>query len=247
MDFLQNYGLAKNSIWGEIKRLKRFLKLADIQGLNTNFIYKSSEFKAPDKKIKHITLLEYEIGILYEMELSVHLEKTRDIFIIGCRTGLRVGDYGKCAADVITPDGLICIDETDKTGEPVYIPMHWQVQAILDKYGGMPPTMLDSKLNKYLKDLCRLAGFVQMVKDTREGRLRPPCAGEYCKKWELVTTHTARRSCATNMYLAGFDLYFIQGIFGHTHIETTIRYLGVTRKLIAMRQLDNPYFRRQNP
>jgi site-specific recombinase XerD len=241
--FLRAVPLAENTIGAEIKRLKRFLKLAEIQGINTTFIYRSTEFKAPDKRVKHITLSEGEVQALWGMALSGHLERARDLFIIGCRTGLRVSDYNKCVGDSVESTGLICIDETEKTGEAVYIPMHWQVKSILDKYDGLPPLITDQKLNVYLKELCRLAGFTQTVKETREGVNRPKESNGFCKKYELITTHTARRSCATNMYLAGFDLYFIQGILGHTKIETTIRYLGVTRKLVALRERDNPYFK----
>ena len=74
-----------------------------------------------------------------------------------------------------------------------------------------------------------------MVKDTRQGRNKPNDAGEFVPKYELITTHTARRSCAANMYLAGFDLYFIQGLFGHKTIETTINQLGITRKVITLK------------
>jgi integrase len=165
-------------------------------------------------------------------------------FIIGCRTGLRVSDYNKCIGDNVETTGLICIDETDKTGDPVYIPMHWQVKEILDKYNGLPALISDQKLNVFIKDLCKLAEFDQRVKDTREGKQKPEGSGEYCKKYELVTTHTARRSCATNLYLAGFDLYFIQGILGHKKIETTIGYLGATRKALALKMVDNPYFKK---
>jgi integrase len=170
------------------------------------------------------------------------LEKTRDIFVIGCRTGLRVSDYNKCIGDAVESTGLICIDETEKTGEPVYIPIHWQVKKILAKYKGVPPVISDQKLNEYLKDIGKKAGINYKVKDTRIGRNKPAESGEYCQKYELMTTHTARRSCATNLYLAGFDLYFIQGILGHRNIETTIKYLGVTRKLVSLRLVNNPYF-----
>ena len=139
---------------------------------------------------------------------------------------------------------MICIDETDKTGEPVYIPLHWQVKAILDKYKGLPPLITDQRLNTYIKELCKMAGFTQKVKDTREGRNKPEGAGEYCEKYQLVTTHTGRRSCATNLYLAGFDLYFIQGILGHTKIDQTIKYLGVTRKLAAQKMVEHVYFKK---
>jgi integrase len=236
--------LAVATVGGEIKVLKRFLNVATIKGINTNMIFKSGEFKAPDKKVKHITLDEDEINLLYGMDLTGYLEKARDIFIIGCRTGLRVSDYGKCVDDNVSISGLICIDETDKTGEPVYIPMHWQVKRILDKYNGLPTLISDQKLNDYLKELGKKAGFDQQVKDTRQGRNKPAGSGPYCHKYELITTHTARRSCATNMYLAGFDLYFIQGILGHKKIETTIGYLGATRKALALKMVDNPYFKK---
>lgn len=240
--FLRDYPYAESTIGREIKILKRFLNLATIEGINKKMTYKSTEFKAPDKRLKHIYLTEEEINHLFNLQLTGHLEKTRDIFIIGCRTGLRVSDYDKCISDNIENIGLICIDETEKTGEPVYIPIHWQVKAILQKYKGLPPIISDQKINDHLKILCKLADFTQNVKDTRQGRNKPVGTGEFVPKYELITTHTARRSCATNMYIAGFDLYFIQGLLGHKKIETTIQYLGITRKIIAMKMIDNPYF-----
>jgi len=240
--WLRNYPYAESTVGREVKVLKRFLNLATIEGINKKMTYKSSEFKAPDKQVKHVFLTEEEVNHLFNMQLSGHLEKTRDIFIIGCRTGLRVSDYDRCISDNVENSGLICIDETEKTGESVYIPMHWQVKVILEKYKGLPPLISDQKLNTYLKELCKKAEFMQNVKDTRQGIRKPDDAGEFAPKYELVTTHTARRSCATNMYVAGFDLYFIQGILGHKKIETTIKYLGITRKIIALKMVDNPYF-----
>lgn len=240
--WLRNYPYAENSIGKEIKVLKRFLNLATVEGLNTKMTYKSSEFRAPDRQVKHVYLTEDEVSGLFSMSLTGHLEKVRDLFIIGCRTGLRVSDYGRCVSDTVESSGLICIDDTEKTGESVYIPIHWQVRAILEKHSGLPPVIPDKKLNAYLKDLCKLAGFTQLTKDTRQGRNKPAGSGEFVPKYELITTHTARRSCATNMYIAGFDLYFIQGILGHRNIETTVKYLGITRKIIALKMVDNPYF-----
>jgi integrase len=99
---------------------------------------KSSEFRAPDRQVKHVYLTKDEVNTLFIMPLTGHLEKTRDIFIIGYHTGLRVSD-------------------TEKTGESVYIPVHWQVRAILKKYSGLPPLITDPKLNTRLKELCKLA------------------------------------------------------------------------------------------
>jgi integrase len=241
MEYLKkDRNLADSTVQGHIKVLKRFLNVATVEGINTNLIFKSSEFKAPQYKKKHIYISEEELNKLYRMELKGHLDKTRDIFIIGCRTGLRVSDYWRCVGDTVDENGLICIDDTQKTGEPVFIPMHWQVKEILAKYDGKPPAMSGPKLNDYLKELGKTAEFNNLVTDTR------PHASGKCPRYELMTTHTARRSCATNMYLSGFDLYFIHGILGHTKMDTTIKYLGITRKIVAMKYSSHPYFAQKN-
>jgi integrase len=230
--------LADSTIQMEFKILKRFLNLATIEGINSNLLYKSTEFKAPSYQIKHIYITDSEINMMYKMKLTGTLEKVRDIFIIGCRTGLRVSDYWRCVGDTVE-NGIICIDDTKKTGEPVFIPIHWQVREILAKYNGVPPTLSDSVLNINLRKLGEQAGLNNMVTDTRPHRVG------LCEKYLLITTHTARRSCATNMYLAGFDLYFIQGILGHTRVETTVKYLGVSRKAVAFKYQSHEYFHKR--
>ena len=243
----QNY--VPNTIAVFVKKLKRFLNVATTIGINQNLIYKSTEFKAPSETKKHIYLDEEEILKLYNLELSGEFEMARDLFVIGCRTGLRVSDYRRCVDGAVENTGLICVDNTDKTGEPVYVPLHWQVKEMLNKYSGMPKLIGEVLINRYMKKIGEMAKIDNLVTDTRRGRNRPKDASEFCEKYKLITTHTARRSCATNMYLAGFDLYFIQGVLGHTKITTTINYLGITRKVMAMKMLDHEYFKKpqENP
>lgn len=45
------------------------------------------------------------------------------------------------------------------------------------------------------------------------------------EKWEFVSSHTARRSFATNLYLRGADLYSISQMMGHASVEMTQNYL----------------------
>lgn len=52
------------------------------------------------------------------------------------------------------------------------------------------------------------------------------------EKWKLVSSHTARRSFATNLYLAGISLEDIALMMGHgKNIETTKRYICAERKV----------------
>jgi len=242
--FLTAIPLAPNTIGKEIKTLKRFMNLATLEGSNTNLLFKSTEFKAPKKVIKHVYLDEAEVNKLYTLELSTKLkEEIRDLFIIGCRTSLRVSDYDKVIADNVSKTGLICIDETEKTEDPAYIPMHWQVKEILAKYNGLPPMHTTQVIDKMIKPICRQAGFKNKVRDTRQGRNK--ISDEvFVPKYELISSHTGRRSCITNLYLADFDIYFLKSLTGHRSVETLMSYIGVEHKLNAMKLQDNAFFKK---
>lgn len=235
--------MADNTIGREIQILKRYLNLANFEKKSDITVHKSREFKTITHQSKPYYLNEDEVNAIYDCPLEGHLDRARDHLIVGCRTALRVSDYEKVSYSV---DGdLITVNETDKTKEPVYIPIHWQVEEIIKKYdGSLPPIISEQKLNKYIKVVCMKAGITQVVADNRQGYRKK---GETCAKYELVTTHTGRRTGLTNMYFAGFDLYFLMTISGHTKIENLLRYIGVTRKANAMKIKDNPYFKKPTP
>ena len=50
------------------------------------------------------------------------------------------------------------------------------------------------------------------------------------KKYELITTHTARRSFATNLYNKGLNTITIRAITGHKDDKAFLRYIKVTPK-----------------
>lgn len=53
------------------------------------------------------------------------------------------------------------------------------------------------------------------------------------KKYEWITSHTARRSFATNSYLEGLDNYSIMKITGHKTEADFLKYIKVTEQEIA--------------
>lgn len=48
------------------------------------------------------------------------------------------------------------------------------------------------------------------------------------KKWEMISSHTARRSFATNEYLAGTPTLTIMAITGHKTEKSFLRYIKLT-------------------
>ena len=49
-------------------------------------------------------------------------------------------------------------------------------------------------------------------------------------KWQLVSTHTARRSFATNLYLSGFPAISIMKITGHRTEASFLKYIRITQR-----------------
>jgi len=61
-------------------------------------------------------------------------------------------------------------------------------------------------------------------------------------KYELIGTHTARRSFATNAYLAGMPTLLIMSITGHTKIEMLMKYICVGNRELAEQAANHPFF-----
>jgi integrase len=63
------------------------------------------------------------------------------------------------------------------------------------------------------------------------------------KKWLQIRTHTARRSFATNTYLAGIPMRDIMQITGHRTTESFLKYIRVTKLETAEKLKDHPFFK----
>lgn len=90
------------------------------------------------------------------------------------------------------------------------------LREILNKYGTTQlPTISQVSHNKNIKVICKIAGIKERIK------ISITKGGERTEeiKYELVSSHTARRSGATNMYREGIPLEYIQMILGHSKIE----------------------------
>lgn len=127
-------------------------------------------------------------------------ERIRDLFVIGCFTALRYSDYSTLTNQNMI-NGFI-VKRTKKTNVDVKVPAHDYVKEIFEKYGGDIPCRLSIQhFNKYLKLVMREIGLDDKItySYTRGGKLQTVTK----EKWELISSHTARRSAATNMYLTG--------------------------------------------
>ncbi len=146
--------LSTNTIGKHIQILKLVMNEAMELGLNSNISHKSKRFAVLREKSDSIYLNKNDLLEIEQFDLSRYpkLERVRDLFLVGCYTGLRYSDYSILKPENIR-DGLIEITQV-KTNDPVVIPVHDVVARIMAKYGGLLPRSLSNqKTNDYLKDL----------------------------------------------------------------------------------------------
>ncbi len=209
-----------NTIGDAIKTLKTML--ADAKGLMLNL----SDLYVYKEEIHNIYLNETELQKLKDFDFSnkPYLDRVRDGFLCLAWTCSRISDIGKVNN---IRNGMIYYNQ-QKTNKKVVIPVHPVVDEILKKYDGNLPIISDQKFNDYLKEVCRLAGIDEKHTFTRTvgGKL----VSETKAKYELVSSHTGRRSFCTNMYKRGLDTMMIRSISGHKTEKSFLTYIKISEE-----------------
>lgn len=241
--FLNKKKYTLNTVGKYIQVIKTFLTFATENGYNTNLFFKTKQFKTFAVPGFSIYLTESDINAIYEKDLSGSpaLERVRDLFVVGCWTGLRFSDFTAIKPENIEKDYLQI--KTFKTGEKVTIPIHPLVREIMTKYDGkypnsLPPAISNQKMNDYLKDISKAVDSLKVPVEAeyQKGGFK---VTETKQKWELVTTHTARRSFATNVFKSGFPAISLMKITGHKTEKSFLLYIKVTPEENAQKLLSH--------
>ena len=236
---------SKNTIGGYVKNLKIFMNEAVDRGLTSNLEYRNKKFKVMEEQVDKIYLTQNELLKIYELRLKTQyfsLEKVRDIFIVAAYTGLRFSDLIQVKPENIISNGTQIKIQTEKTGELVIIPLHTFVKEIIKKYNGsLPPAISNQPMNRYLKEIADLAEINETIITTitRGGKKER----ETTKKSDLVTTHTARRSFATNAYLMNVPTISIMKITGHRTEKSFMKYIRISQEENANKLSNHPFFK----
>jgi len=228
--FLQEKGYALNTVGARIKNIKVFMANAYEQGYHDNQSFKNRKFKVISEQTDKVFLTEEELKKIWEYDFSKNpkLKKVRDLFILQCRTGVRFSDLSKINSEsIIEFEGVKILKiKTQKTGETVAIPLHWQVEEVLRKYdGGIFKVPSNQKYNEYIKIVCSDSGLNDEVilNHTQSGMK----VSKKLEKWECVSSHTARRTSATLGYLAGIPVTALRKITGHKSEKSFFLYIRI--------------------
>jgi integrase len=153
--------------------------------------------------------------------------------LIGCEIGQRGGDLLKITKnDIRYKGGKMYLDVTQqKTGKSVTIGIiDLNIIDIIEN--NFPHKISTQKLNVYIKKVCQIANINELI----EGKKLNPNATkdkpetmrkvlDFYPKYELITTHSFRRSFATNYYKEIPTAVLIE-ITGHSKESLFLQYIN---------------------
>lgn len=238
--FCNEKGYSRNYTGKHIKHLKTIMEYAFIENVHTNTIHKHPIFKTLSAPSTEVYLDESELRLINEYDLSNNkpLEKIRDSFLICCYTALRIADTLRIQPHNIK-DGYLHIFPEKVEGK-VVIPIRPELEIILKRYDYKAPKVYDQKVNKGIKEICKELGIDELIpvvkhKAGRKIEVKVP-------KYQMIKTHTGRRTGATLLYLENVPTFDIMKLTGHTTEKNFLKYIRVTPEQVAKRLKKSKFF-----
>lgn len=218
-------GLKVNTIGKAIKHLRLFLN----DRIRRKVIppMDLSMFRSMEELSDAIYLTNIEIEMIASTELSSNalLEAHRDLFVLGCLTGLRFSDFSTLQPNDVR--NKILYVKQQKSGHWVVVPLRERAEYILrQKFQYLVPVVSNSEFNASLKVIGKLAGIDEPIKFSHKKGNKAIVVTK--PKYEWITSHTCRTSFCTNEFLAGTPVELIMKISGHKSLKDFYRYIKVS-------------------
>ncbi|HBG71458.1 MAG: hypothetical protein A2W93_14495 [Bacteroidetes bacterium GWF2_43_63] len=235
---LYDTGKDVNTLGKHVKNIKVFFRTADLAGVKVNQDYRRPDFRTLTRETESVYLTISDLDLIRDAVVPENCEMARDVFLVACYTGFRYSDLRRIDRDAIRNNRIDV--KTKKTGANVVIPINATVLEILERRKYKLKIYSNQVFNRLIKDICCAAGLKDsIIKTTFPGGIRKDKTFE---KWQLVSTHTARRSFATNAYLSGIPAIYIMKMTGHRTEKSFLKYIRISADEAADITSKYPFF-----
>ena len=218
----------QNTIVNTLKVVKNLLHRAYDNEMTTNNYFLKVQTTLPADVSEQIYLQEKEIQKLSSVRTEDDRElEVRDMFIIACYTALRISDIQQLNKATIS-NGILSLYQK-KTKELVEIPILKEIAPLIAHYQQQGfPVINKMKANRIIKTLAARCGIDETVshKEHRGGETTIVAVPKY----EMISFHTARRSCVTNLYKRGYPINYVMSLSGHRSFQAFQRYMRASSK-----------------
>jgi integrase len=221
---LEEDELANSSVNKQFDYLKGFLRYASkFKLFDVSILNDFARLKEHETHIVYVT--KEELKKLWEHQFtSNRLERVRDLFVFACATGMRESDFSNIKPENVKNGELNFT--TIKTHDPLVIPINSYSGAVLEKYEKILPKYSQQKFNDYIKEVAQEVGLdtPEQVITYRKGvRIETTVP-----KYELITSHTARRTFITQCIMRGMPIPIIRSMTGHRDLKSFQKYIKIT-------------------
>jgi integrase len=125
-------------------------------------------------------------------------------------------------------DGQLTVDVHQKKTKKDVSPPIMKPEIIAMLENSIPHKISLQNFNKYIKMVCQIAGLTELTKGYKlivdKDKNRRKVFGIY-PKWELMTSHSLRRSFATNYYKR-ISTPVLMAITGHSRESDFLKYIN---------------------
>ena len=223
-----------NSLSRSIKAYKGFLTWAKKNGYTKFTGFEDWKIQTFESEIITLTRSELEAMIKIDLSDKPKLDRVRDLFVLGCLTGGRFSDYKRIIKADVFGEALR-IRPIKTGGKMVIIPLQKIAKQILEKYEYKLPSIANQNFNLYIKEIAKLLNFEDDIKHVNfVGKKRTETLHE---KWELITSHTARKTFVTLSLEAGMRQEVVMKISGHSSVSSFKRYMNITDTMLQTETL----------
>ncbi len=221
-------GLADTTISVEIKSLKHIVKKAFNDGQMEKNPFAYYYYFADQPEIEYLTEEEINKLIIGKVKQQ-RQDRTRDMFLFCCFTGLSYADLAKLSYEELkqTPNGAWWISSIrQKTKVPFTVKLLPVAKAILEKYR-IPA-------NRFNRLFPENPGKVFPVASLKSSDASLKHIARQCGIAKNLKFHTARHTFATTVSLMnGIPLETVSKMLGHKYTTTTQIYAKVTNQMIG--------------
>lgn len=214
---------------GHIKNIKAVMNEAREDGLHDSRGHESKHFSKPEYETDSIAVPPEYLEKVEQVDLSEYpeLDRDRDAFLVACYSALRFSDFSELEIEDVTNNFLRV--KQSKTGDRVTIPVSKKLVSIIEKHNGsFPRASINQVFNRNIKTVFHKAGLHHKVKvrNTRGGVE----SFDMVPYYKLISSHTGRRTYATNMFKAGVPVMLIMAVTGHKTESSFLRYIRATNE-----------------
>lgn len=230
IEFQISLGHQNETVKKKLSMSKWFFRWLVSEGVlnDMSFSTYKTHLKRANRNVVFLTWDELMRVYSHQFAIGSYLDKVRDVFCFCCFSSLRYSDVYALRKQDIYNDAIHLV--TKKTNDKLTIELNDYTKEILQKYSELDsdkalPVVSNQKMNVYLKEVCKQCEINEKLTDIYY--IGNTLHEETKEKWEMVGTHSGRRTFICNALMLGIAPNVVMKWTGHADYNSMKPYIDI--------------------